>query len=404
MELNQAFHNRIAKLCLEHFKALPRRGKPKPSEWTILSCIVMESGGDLSVVALGTGSKCIGKNKLSPKGDILNDSHAEIVCRRSFLRFLYDRLQNADTGCFLKFNALHKKYSIREGTRFHFFTTHMPCGDATIFPKDNVEDVGQIVEREEDYEVPKKLTRTGDVFRTGAKCLLEGDEQDSKAAGSEYHTVGATRTKPGRGDPTLSVSCSDKLSKWCHLGVQGTLLSLLFDKPLYFSTFTIVSKTPFSLEALERALYNRLGMVELEYPYKQHKLIVAQAKYEFEWAKRSDRQPSDCSISWCNVKDKSLEVAVEGKRQGVTKKRLNSVTARLKICKLELFKRFVEVCEQCDVELDKNRDLKTFNYKQVKVLAVHYNHCWDTLRKSFKVWTTKDEKLLHFFLDNKLVL
>ena len=32
--------------------------------------------------------------------------------------------------------------------------------------------------------------------------------------------VGSMRRKPGRGDPTLSMSCSDKLARWACLGVQ----------------------------------------------------------------------------------------------------------------------------------------------------------------------------------------
>ena len=32
--------------------------------------------------------------------------------------------------------------------------------------------------------------------------------------------VGVTRRKPGRGAPTLSMSCSDKLARWQCLGLQ----------------------------------------------------------------------------------------------------------------------------------------------------------------------------------------
>lgn len=56
-----------------------------------------------------------------------------------------------------------------------------------------------------------------DIHRTGAKCL---QGEDSRLPGASYHQVGAVRTKPGRGDPTLSVSCSDKMTRWILCGLQ----------------------------------------------------------------------------------------------------------------------------------------------------------------------------------------
>lgn len=77
-----------------------------------------------------------------------------------------------------------------------------------------------------------------DIYRTGAKCTDE-DVQDGLLPGVDYHVTGVLRTKPGRGDPTLSMSCSDKIAKWNVLGLQGALLSHLIGKPIYLDTITI---------------------------------------------------------------------------------------------------------------------------------------------------------------------
>jgi len=46
----------------------------------------------VKVVAMGTGSKCIGHSQICCQGGVINDSHAEVIARRSFLRYisLYD--------------------------------------------------------------------------------------------------------------------------------------------------------------------------------------------------------------------------------------------------------------------------------------------------------------------------
>ena len=78
-----------------------------------------------------------------------------------------------------------------------------------------------------------------DIHRTGAKCVPNSSMNDPKGQGVKYHITGVVRTKPGRGDPTKSMSCSDKIAKWLVLGVQGSFLSMLLDKPIYLKTIVV---------------------------------------------------------------------------------------------------------------------------------------------------------------------
>ena len=44
------------------------------------------SSSSLSVVSAGSGSKCLGPPDTSPHGELLHDSHAEVIAKRAFQR------------------------------------------------------------------------------------------------------------------------------------------------------------------------------------------------------------------------------------------------------------------------------------------------------------------------------
>lgn len=263
--------DKIAEYCINLYDKLPKSGKPVKDEWTVLSGIVQfdKVTKVCDVVSLGTGSKCIGASKMSPAGNILNDSHAEVFARRGFLIYLYKNIVHTIENKPSIFVKDKNKFKLRENIEFIFYSSQMPCGDASIIPKIGIEDdVGNIVlsskrDAEEDSCDIESKRQKLDIYRTGAKCLPHTD-QDPKKPGENYHLLGQVRTKPGRGDRTLSVSCSDKMARWIHVGIQGALLDMLLSEPIFIKYFIFGAGVPYCEKALQRAFLKRNCDISIE--------------------------------------------------------------------------------------------------------------------------------------------
>ncbi|KAK9868969.1 hypothetical protein WJX84_005714 [Apatococcus fuscideae] len=195
----------VSRAVLEMYKSLPKTGKPQAHEHTVLAGILAlkqspDGNGSLySILSLGTGTKCLGASQRSPQGDTVNDSHAEVIARRAFKRWVYQELEGAmaepSAPCPSPqwrqrsqiFSRLQTgQWQLLNGVTFHMFISQAPCGDACI-----------------------------------------------------YSAVGVLRRKPGRGEATLSMSCSDKMARWGLLGLQGSLLMAFLAEPVYLSSVHI---------------------------------------------------------------------------------------------------------------------------------------------------------------------
>ncbi|KYR00552.1 adenosine deaminase acting on tRNA 1 [Tieghemostelium lacteum] len=420
----------IDKISHDFFDTIDKKGKPLKNEWTILATLVVEINDSTQdevvtswkVISLGTGNRCLGKSSLTKYGDVLNDSHAEVICKRSFQRYLYSEIvnllsNNQYSSLLLEFEKVEKHkeddssmpiFKIKDNVKLHFYVTHTPCGDCSIFPieKDTGvlelnEQKNEVQDEEEDEEKKRNLKKLKfDTQRTGAKTV-DGEIQDLKGEGVDYHQVGQLRIKPGRGDQTDSMSCSDKIARWNVLGLQGSLLSNFIQKPLFLSSITVGDL--FNRDSLQRGLLDRVkdyhnptttnNVDEFIYPFNSD-MKIHQSVLEFQYSKLKSEfaVSSGYSINYSYPSTKESTISSNGKKLGFTKKDFQNPKSQSTICKSHLFKQFKKITTL--LNLPKYQDM---TYHQCKQLSIPYNKTLNKLKElKFKNWKTNSIDLIQF--------
>ncbi|CAD5118259.1 DgyrCDS6981 [Dimorphilus gyrociliatus] len=375
---------KIASACIQHYEsALKKKGKPHEKEWTLLSAIILwHNEENFTIASMATGTKCLGEVELNDKGNLIHDSHAEVLSRRAFLRYLYDEIERINDGGISKYIDFKSgKFRLKDNTKVIMFCSRTPCGDASIIPKQ---------EEEPEAKRPKL-----DIHRTGAKCV-PGEPMDERASGMGYHVTCSLRTKPGRGHPTRSLSCSDKIAKWCLIGLQGAIMMHFFDLPLYIHAI-VLGNCPFNQECAERALFKRFDgkIPNLGKVYNKIEPIIYKTNTQFNHQQMNNRTVA-CGaaiIWWKSCKDQ--QVCVNGLKQGVSKKAKDSPKSRCSVCKLELFSTAQRLISKLKLKIESNEILKT--YESYKQASVEYQRVWTLLREdALKNWPRTDRKLNSF--------
>lgn len=334
-----SFSDIFAGLVLEKYNELKTESKHTLPWYKMIAGIIMVQGEEYSnakVVALSTGTKCIDRQYIQLDGSVIIDSHAEILSRRAFLRFLYNNIENEEDSIFESLPDSNK-LKLRDHISFYLFVNSAPCGDCRIFAVSG----GDSEDRH-----PNRISR--------GLLRFKLDGGNSTVPVNNY-------TKYQAEGRVMVMSCSDKLLKMNFLGVQGSLLSY-FIEPVFFKG--IIISDLYHDSHVTRALYGRIeGIDDTGSHFSLHKPSISGTSDDIKIASKSPKT----SINW--VINESVEIL-----NSINGKTITKEISRLS--KRSLFEKFLLVYQKTK-KSEKNED--DYFYESFKTNA----QCYQTAKNAF---------------------
>ena len=324
--------NRIASHAFGTYKRYCKRHYENAKGAACFAAFVAyeKSTSRVKVASLGVGTKFVppdvaGSAFVSSRDDVIRDSHAEILARRNFLRYLYAEMNDsvaggkmASSGAAVQYND-DNNFSVlemndgwfrkRDDVEIHLYVSSAPCGSASL----NLE--------------------------SSLNCFPHATRKGTNVS-SAHNTIDDEKVPPGCvvlrggvreaiGNPKQTLSCSDKIAIWCARGVQGSILTASFIKePIVLSSVACSRK--YDGDRLFEATYGRTccsspSLNGKNYENKATKHLCTQmASISIEFKERSVRAradvgESDESVSWCaydtiaRVHDGRTGLAISGR-------------------------------------------------------------------------------------------
>nr|CAB3220007.1 double-stranded RNA-specific adenosine deaminase-like [Phallusia mammillata] len=373
------YHDRVAGLVKQKFdellSLLPDTivGRKIIAGFVMLTIATQEWGEERkwTVISVSSGNRCVAGDKLSLRGDTVNDCHAEVIARRGLVRFLYSQLlyfmsgPKNDDCIFMPGN--NNRLCLKPGISFHLYISTAPCGDSALFAKSDMDNS----EGESGDGVHKPLfdNKKQGVLRTkvenGEGCIPIDEDAN-------------VPTWDGllRGERLRTMSCSDKLAKWNFLGLQGALLSQ-FMEPIYMASLTLGML--YHHGHLTRAICCRLEKYLMDLPefdatssifHVQHP-SVSKITGEDPGRDTGKVKTREYSLNW-TIGDPKAEV-LDGTK-GRCEPRYGCTNPISQVCKSNLYK--------CYQNVKQDQDFKS--YALAKEASLEYQHAKSTMKKAFE--------------------
>ncbi|KAI5847841.1 adenosine deaminase/editase [Morchella snyderi] len=358
----------IARAVISAYNALPAKSKPKPrpdaTEWVPLSGVVLETGeGEVVCAALGTGMKCLPHSKIPlAKGLVLHDCHAErvlwciVIAIRAFNCFIIEECfklasNSTYTSQFVRRRSPEdvtedspQPFTIRSNVKVHFYSSEAPCGDAsmelTMSAQSDATPWALHTTTAASHTPATITTTTSPTPLTPTTTLLRGR--------GYFSSLGTVRTKPGRADspPTLSKSCSDKLSLRQCTSLLLTPAALLVSPHHAYTSTVVLPETEYSATAVQRAFSASGRMAPLTgrgwrggyefrpFTVRTTGMVFGCSKKEAERATPRRAVGSNVTAVW--VRGAGSETLIGGVLQG--RKQWAGVAGASRVCKARVWK------------------------------------------------------------------
>ncbi|XP_069134047.1 double-stranded RNA-specific adenosine deaminase-like isoform X2 [Argopecten irradians] len=377
--------DRVAALTHQHFNSLVATIADNFAGRKVIAGLVMKtSEADLgTVISIGSGNRCITGQQLSLEGNTVNDSHAEIITRRGFIRFLYKKLltyePNGPNGFFVK--SASGKLKIRDGITFHLYISTAPCGDGALFsPRDSASNNTPLETLKDRTHHPTFTSQVQGLLRT----KMEGGEGTIPV---EPDFTVQTFDGIQRGERLRTMSCTDKICRWNVVGMQGALLSH-FLEPVYLDSLTLGFL--FDPGHLARAVCCRVnrGDVDINTTLPQgyqlnHPWLGRVTAVE---PSRETQKTKALSINWCYGDDKP---EVTDGTQGLCYTSIEKAFFS-RCTKKNLYDSFKQVCQK----FGQQELLQFKTYNQAKMAATDFQQARKLMlqkmsENSYGTWVSK---------------